>query len=384
MPPAPVARSGARRIDELEGLRGLLALWVTVSHLACLCGLDALRPALVRQGIWEWLLYAGPAVDVFIILSGFAIFKLLQGPPLGYRAFFTGRAFRLFPVYLTCLALTAALLAVSQSVAVAAPWHATGYFQRWVAGLSTLQVHGPAQLGLQLPLLHGLIPPGWPPPAGIIDFLPPAWSATLEWQFYLVAPALVALSRGPRRGLCLGLLLLLALGTARLSAAGGWVYPGFIGLKLWLFVLGMISAHIHECLPSAPSGRPRGWWLPALGLAALLTWFIRNPAVLIWLLTFGAVASAKNRAAGWRWLLTRRPLLWLGRISYSLYLLHWPLLVGALALILWVAPAISGPAAAGWMLVAGLPVVLILAGRLHTWLEAPLMRLGRRLSARQV
>ena len=204
MPPAPAARPGARRIDELEGLRGLLALWVALSHLACLCGLDALRPALVRPGIWEWLLYAGPAVDVFIILSGFAIFKLLQGPPLGYRAFYTGRAFRLFPVYLTCLALTVALLALSHSVAVAAPWHATGYFQRWVAGLSTLQAHGPAQLGLQLPLLHGLTPPGWPPPAGIVDFLPPAWSATLEWQFYLVAPALLALSRGPRRGLCLG------------------------------------------------------------------------------------------------------------------------------------------------------------------------------------
>ena len=177
---------------------------------------------------------------------------------------------------------------------------------------------------------------------------------------------------------------MLALGAARLAAAGGWVYPGFIGLKLWLFVLGMISAHVHECLASAPSGKPHRWGLPALGLAALLTWFIRNPAVLIWLLTFGAIVSTKNRGAGWRWFLTRRPLLRLGRISYSLYLLHWPLLVGALALILWFAPTISGPAAAGWMLVAGLPLVLILAGRLHTWLEAPLMRLGRRLSARQV
>ncbi len=384
MPPAPVARPGARRIAELEGLRGLLALWVAVSHVACLCGLDALRPALIRRGIWEWLLYAGPAVDVFIILSGFAIFKMLQGPPLGYRAFFTGRAFRLFPVYLACLALTVALLAVSRSVAVAAPWHATGYFQRWTAGLSTLSAHWPAQLGLQLPLLHGLAPPGWPSPAGIVDFLPPAWSATLEWQFYLVAPALVALSRGPRRGFFLGLLLLLALGAARLATAGGWVYPGFIGLKLWLFVLGMISALVHERLASAPPGGPRGWWLPALGLAVPLTWFIHNPAVLIWLLTFGAIVSAKHRGSGWQWLLTRRPLLWLGRVSYSLYLLHWPVLVGALALILQFAPAISGPAAAGWMLVAGLPVVLVLTGRLNTWLEAPLMQLGRRLAGRQV
>ena len=382
MPPASAARPGARRIDELEGLRGLLALWVAVSHVACLCGLDALRPALARKGLWEWLFYAGPAVDVFIILSGFAIFKMLRRSPLGYGAFFTGRAFRLFPVFLTCLALAAALTPLSQWVAGAAPWHTTGYFQRWAAGLSILREHWPAQLGFQAPLLQGLVPPGWLPPQGVVDFLPPAWSATLEWQFYLVAPVLVALGLGPRGGRFLALLLGLALIAAFLSAAVGVTYPGFIGLKLWFFVVGMISAHVHERLPYASAEWQRWWWLPALALGAALTVIARSPAIAIWLLTFGAVASAANRVVVWRWLLTRRPMLWLGRISYSLYLLHWPVLVIVLAMVLRFFPGISGPAAAGLILVAGLPVVLGLAGRLHVWLEAPLMRLGRQLAGR--
>ena len=385
MPPPPQANLGARRIDELEGLRGLLALWVVVSHVVCLCGLDAVRPALVPRSIWEWLVYAGTAVNVFVILSGFAIFKMLRATPPGYGAFVTGRAFRLFPVYLTCLALTLALISVSGFVSSTAPWHSTDYFQRWTSDLANVRAHWPVQLALQLPLLHGLAPPGWPPPQGISDVLPPAWSATLEWQFYLVAPALLSFGPGRRGGRFLAGLLALAVVAALFLAADDMTYGGFLGLKLWLFVVGMISAFLHGTHDAAASAMPRWWWLPGFALAAFLTYVFHDPAPLLWLAAFAVIfAPHQPLAAAGSWLLTRRPLLWLGRISYSLYLLHWPLLVGGLALVLRLAPGIKGTTAAVWLLAAGLPVILLLAGRLHAKLEAPLMRYGRRLAGRTV
>ena len=385
MTPPPSVSPGARRIDELEGLRGLLALWVAGSHVVCLCGLDASRPAWVPRSVWEWLVYAGTAVNAFVILSGFAIFKMLRSSPPSYRAFLTGRAFRLFPVYLTCFALALVLVPTSAQVAATAPWHGTDYFHRWAADLALLQTHWFSQLALQLPLLQGLATAGWPAPRLVTDVLPPAWSATLEWQFYLIAPLL--LSYGPDRRSRTFLAALLAIGVviALLLMANGATYGGFLGLKLWLFALGILSAHLHSGLDPAEPRAPRFWWLPAGAVGALLTYVFHDPAPLIWLAVFAVVLAPQSLfATGLGGLLRRRPLLWLGRISYSLYLLHWPLLVGAVALLLRFSPAIPARSAATALLLVALPAILGLAGLLHTKIEAPLMSYGRRLSRRQV
>lgn len=87
------------RILEFEGLRGLLAWWVVVSHALFAAGftLDTLP-----RGI-RILAHGDYAVDVFIILSGFVIFKLLREGKEPWRVFMVRRVFRLFPVYLLCL-----------------------------------------------------------------------------------------------------------------------------------------------------------------------------------------------------------------------------------------------------------------------------------------
>ncbi len=85
-----------QRIRAFESLRGLLALWVVAYHAALTAGMHAesWRFPLNLLGKGEY------AVDIFIILSGFVIFALLDNSRETYGVFLIRRAFRLYPIYL--------------------------------------------------------------------------------------------------------------------------------------------------------------------------------------------------------------------------------------------------------------------------------------------
>ncbi|MBC8038204.1 MAG: acyltransferase family protein, partial [Rhizobiales bacterium] len=90
------------RIHEFEALRGALAAWVVIGHVFKHSGYapDALYP-------FPLLGDPGMPVDVFIILSGFVIFSLLDHKHEGYWPFITRRFFRLFPLFLVVLLVSA-------------------------------------------------------------------------------------------------------------------------------------------------------------------------------------------------------------------------------------------------------------------------------------
>ena len=119
-----------------------------------------------------------------------------------------------------------------------------------------------------------------------------------------------------------------------------------------------------------------------VALAALL-FFWHPVALAAWALAFGCVfvegpgvfAGSLCRLRG---LLLHPALQWLGKISYPLYLIHWPVLIGCLALLLRLKPWVASPGAAAWLLVLGLPVMLVSAWVLHRLVERPLMKLGRK------
>jgi peptidoglycan/LPS O-acetylase OafA/YrhL len=107
---------------------------------------------------------------------------------------------------------------------------------------------------------------------------------------------------------------------------------------------------------------------------------------VIWALCFGCLFTAPGGLAGralerLRRLLAHASLQWLGRISYPLYLVHWPLLVFSLAALLRAKPGLSYGEAALWLLLLGVPLMLGAAWLLHLWIEAPCMRLAKRLTA---
>ncbi|HEV8267344.1 MAG TPA: acyltransferase family protein, partial [Thermoanaerobaculia bacterium] len=117
------------RVDELDGLRGLLALWVAVSHVFCWTGFAALALPRPLGRLWTEFVYAGPAVEIFMILSGFAIAFLLVERGETHLGFLRGRLFRIYPVYLAALAVALASSAVTPFVLRTAAWRDVPYFQ---------------------------------------------------------------------------------------------------------------------------------------------------------------------------------------------------------------------------------------------------------------
>jgi peptidoglycan/LPS O-acetylase OafA/YrhL len=374
------------RVDELDGLRGLLSLWVVLAHIFCWTGFmefftapHAFRPILVE------FIGAGGAVETFMILSGFAISFLLNKRHQSYGQFMLGRFFRIYPVYFVCLLLGFMVaLHFTPYVLHTAQWRGTVYFE-WNRSWSSSEL---SETGWQafwhLTLLNGLIPRRLLSNA-TATFLVPAWSISLEWQYYLVAPFL---ARFVRSGA--GLLFLTALAWLGLRLAHGWTNPhvAFLPAQLPLFLIGIGSYHLYEQFAKLLHRRSSVFAVPVAALLAtgiLTSW--HSTALTLWALGFGCIfiqgddplsrtLSALRAFLLYRWLQR------LGHISYCVYLVHWPLLIAFLAALLYWRPEISSTHALLLMLFLGLPLILFVASILHTWIERPLMTLGKRRNGR--
>lgn len=382
---AAVSRRQLVRIDELDGLRGILALWVALSHIFCWCGFSQFPfalPHLLRSTagkFWVQFSYAGGAVDTFIILSGFAISYLLHARQQTYGQFMTGRFFRIYPVYLLCLLAGFSTIYLMPAVLKSVSWHENEYFNLWVWPVLSASLAQPStHLISHLTLLFGIIPEKMLPcAAGTL--LGPAWSITLEWQYYLLAPLLAWSVRRPAGLFVLGLV-----------SSGEVVYQHFWGnaflpAELPLFLIGIGSYHLY-----ANSDKwkhfPYRLHILAASLAAALIAGWHWLALLIWIIVFSGVLADSNNESEQFLMHPRRFLLqpvlqFVGAISYPLYLVHWPVIVGLMALLLSWRPDVSSGMALVLMLAIGLPIIVLVAWLLHKFVEKPLMRLGRRFSS---
>jgi len=346
-------------VTEFAALRGILAIWVFAFH------------AVTIAGVWDrvpWkvgtLLHAGQAVDVFIILSGFVITNLLMQGRESYGVFITRRFLRLWPVFIVCITAAVAMQAIGLVPVNGEPM------------LVHFLVHAT--------MLHSAVPQ-WLLPNSSVSILIPAWSISLEWQFYLLVPIVLmpSLSLAARLVLVSASAFILARVLApRLTGFDLFFLP----FKAHLFWIGIISALAYRTLLDR-LGRPSNWpALLALGAffaVAILEPPSRSAALLIWVLMFAValqlrVGEPRGLATAASAILNAPAIQWLGAISYPLFLCHevciWPVTTMLRAL------GVSGiPLAVGNFVLAA-PLVLLSSVLLHHWIERPAIRFGKQLS----
>lgn len=299
-----------------------MAWWVVLGHALILSGLSAFIP----QRIGRIVMAGDIAVDVFIIVSGFVITNLMLAKKETYLPYIVRRAFRIYPIYVLCLAI--GILTTSLYVAAYTGNTWTANEELRVGRIAAQSEYFWQHLGLHLTLLHGMVPENIMPFAGTA-FLGPAWSLSLEWQFYLVAPVLIGLLSGRPIVMLVTALAALVVHVAFTSGKlGVWLYKPFLPLAIEYFILGILSRLTLEY--RQVSKVPPELLLVIVGISAV---FVDPRAVLIWSVFFlatlfesGRIAPASKPVAYLMKLFIFND--WLARIgqwSYSTYLIHIPI-----------------------------------------------------------
>ncbi len=386
--PAP---RGFTKITELEGVRGFLCWWVVISHLLLFSGVENQRKG---SALISLLGKGSEAVDGFVILSGFVILLLLDKGRDSYGVFVFRRFFRLFPVYFLCLLGTVFLAPFAPEILAALPWGEGASIQRLITNWHCSTAHAVTHLGLHLTMLHGLVPQEiLPNSAGA--FLGPAWSISLEWQFYLIAPFIYCLIKGHARWVMAICGLVVAVTLAR-SAFGDyttpgkfatWPLPAFLPIKARFFFVGALSFFAFKFITRS---RDLMVVMSAATLAGLtlLAVFTKSMALMIWEVAFGAylcrfsanenllsraVSSALNCPVSQ----------WLGRISYSTYLCHAPLIYLGIVLLLRVPCHWTPGTFLGALSLLVVPATILCSQVLFQFIEKPFIEGARRWSSRK-
>ena len=351
------------RIRELEGLRGCLAWWVVMFHLYQEAGLSQIK--LPKYEIW--VNYGYVAVELFIILSGYVIFLLLETQKEPYGVYLTRRFFRLAPLYYALCA-----------------WGVVEALWKGLYG-DRLVYH----ILLHLTMLHGFVPNQiLPGSANSLNYQ--SWSISVEWQFYLVAPAILAFIRGSANRALLVLVACLVTSTA-LQKLYDFPFAATAVMRAGLFATGIASFYLTRLVTrNAEIARPLVPFLLPVGIAsAWVAGSLPLGAFPLWVVVFSAVLADLAGAETWLTRPFRRFLglpfvVWLGTLSYSTYLSH-ELVFNLLKTLLGGWMQTMTPRARSWVLMGlGFPLILGLSAALYHFVEKPGMALGKTLAKKMM
>ncbi|MGK5497880.1 acyltransferase family protein [Streptomyces sp. URMC 125] len=392
---------GQKRIPKFEGLRGFLAFGVVVYHVAFQAGVSSFvdQPG---KGFWGVLADGlGVCLPPFFVLSGLMLYRpyarvTLQGasrPATG--PFLKRRALRILPAYWALVVFA-------------------------MVGFNYNELNGVGDFLRPLLLVHFFWYEDQP-----LHGIEPTWTVPTEFAFYLALPVLAwighRLARGARstgakaRRLLIPLVVLELIGLAwiiytNLPSTGAtmqWYWPPYYvgyfagGMALAVFIAYAETAPRTPVFHRLVLRRPLACWTLAVGVYALYaakligTPGMGDTAALVQevvdhflVFAFALLIIAPMTVPGVRsrfmdGLLTNRPMLFLGKISFGVYLWH------EIVINVWLkngsmfgASPVPTPQFRGHMgfwelLVFTMAITVVIATASYYLLERPIMRLGR-------
>jgi peptidoglycan/LPS O-acetylase OafA/YrhL len=360
--PLTGSNDAASRLEYIDGLRALAALWVAIHHAVETSVPSAILKIPVLGPVVSSLFFGQFPVMVFLMLSGFCLYypyvrKSAHPTFSGYANFLRRRWTRIAPPFLWaglfCLPL------------VAFPALNIG---KW-ADVATLD---PYVIASHVLFLHNLIPTH----ATKIDY--PMWSIGLEWQLYLLFPLMVLAFRRAGAAATIGAALLIAVAIRatyhHLPLSLGAVLHDGPFSYLEIFAVGMAAAALairgRKLLPN--------WVLGSIVLVGLAIVRLGSGNGLVHDLAttaaFFAVLQLALDPEGFVARALNSP--WLARIgvfSYSIYLVHAPLL--HLSWFMLLGLGLSDDLNFVLLAVVCLPLIVVASYYFHCVFERPFMRL---------
>ena len=305
------------RADYIDGLRAVAILSVMMYHLNK-----------------NWFPGGFVGVDIFFVISGFVV--SMSASRLGNVGFinfashfFARRMARILPALIFCLLTTFFVATLFIPPA-------------WLSA-SIKKVGLGAFLGVSNFLLMASTGNYFAPSAEFNPYTH-TWSLGVEEQFYFLFPLLFFIWLRGKKGLSFFLFLFFAF----LSFGCSWVLSKthpmqafyMIWSRFWELALGVLLFQGMHFLGQSfdLKGAGQRWsnLLAAVGVSMMAVGFYaavpeKSPISAGWMSTIGVaviLGALHGRPGGfWEMLLTRKPMLFVGKISYSLYLWHWPVFV---------------------------------------------------------
>jgi peptidoglycan/LPS O-acetylase OafA/YrhL len=364
------------RIQSLDGLRGVAALVVLVHHSALLFPALAAtyfdRSTTSGSSLVWWLTYTPAhllwegdgAVYVFFILSGVVLTLPFVNRPFHAMTFYPQRLLRLYvPIWAAVIFAAVTVYLVPRTGNTPNDWLNTR-----VEGVTA------GVIARDLTLVRG--------PGGLAT---PLWSLQWEILFSLALPVYLWIAFKVRRMLIVKFALLLAVIAASPFVEGTLHYAL---AYMPMFMLGVVMVTERHTLArwSVKCSERRGSWpaLFALGLVLLASrWYViaatpsrtlQDSSICLAVCGAGTVIFCAMYWPPLKSALEARPAQWLGTVSFSLYLIHEPILV-TLGYLL-------GAELATWAAISGFALSLLLAQLFFRLIERPSHRLAKAVGAK--